>query len=424
MNDEKTFDLDRKIYWLLREEPYFAGVSRALHKRANPSMPTAGVLYNKDTRQFELQYNPEFMGKLSEDHQRWVIKHELYHCSLDHCTTRKLEGYTDKNHKIANCAMDLAINSLPGMIQGAPDFVLIPGRAPFEWITQSAQSAEWYATKIMEHQKQNPPPQPGEGEGQGGSGSGGQPSQSGGVPDSFDDHSDFGAQGLDEDERTDQEIAAGKLKDAISKAARECDVGGDDGSPAKGWGSVSARVRARILESCRSEVKLTPEQIFRQFCQASIAASKKTSVTKRSRRLPGKKFGRRVEHRANIAISVDQSGSVSDHLLGLAYELMNKMSAKVTFTVVPFDHQVFDEKVFVWKKGEKRKRERVLCGGTDFDAPTVWVNKRRFDGHVVITDMLAPRPVRSNCQRLWITDQYGARCPIFTPKGERVMVLT
>jgi len=423
MTETKTFDLDRKIYWLLRDEPYFAGVSRALHKRTNDAIPTAGVLYNKDTRQFELQYNPEFMGGLPEVHQRWVIKHELYHCSLDHCTTRKLGGYTNKNHKIANCAMDLAINSLPGMITEAPDFVLLPGRAPFERITRPEQSAEWYATQIMRQQEQDPGKGQGDDKGEGQSGGEGSSGSGGGEPDSFDDHSDFGSGDLTEDERTDRDIAAGKLKDAISKAARECDVGDGEGSPAKGWGSVAGRIRARILESCKNEVKLTPDQIFRQFCQASVAASKKTSVTKRSRRLPGKKFGRRVEHRANIAISVDQSGSVSDHLLGLAFELMNNMSAKVTFTVVPFDHQVFDEKVFVWKKGEKRKRERVLCGGTDFNAPTRWVNKRHFDGHIVITDMYAPEPVRSNCQRLWITDSYGARCPVFTPKGERVMVL-
>lgn len=424
MTETKTFDLDRKIYRLLRDEPYFAGVSRALHKRANDAIPTAGVLYNKDTRQFELQYNPEFMGGLSEVHQRWVIKHELYHCSLDHCTSRKLEGYTNKNHKIANCAMDLAINSLPGMIGEAPDFVLLPGRAPFEWITRNEQSAEWYATQIMRRQGKDPGKGQGDDKGEGQSGGGGSSGSGGGVPDSFDDHSDFGSGDLTEDERTERDIAAGKLKDAIGKTVRECDVGDGEGSPAKGWGSVTGRIRARILESCKNEVKLTPDQIFRQFCQASVAASKKSSVTKRSRRLPGKKFGRRVEHRANIAISVDQSGSVSDHLLGLAYELMNNMAGKVTFTVVPFDHQVFDEKVFVWKKGEKRKRERVLCGGTDFNAPTRWVNKRNFDGHVVITDMLAAEPIRSSCQRLWITDRRGARCPIFTPKGERVMVLT
>ena len=85
--------------------------------------------------------------------------------------------------------------------------------------------------------------------------------------------------------------------------------------------------------------------------------------------------------------------------------------------------EVFEEKIYVWRKGQKRKRERVLYGGTDFNAPTKWVNKNKFDGHLVITDMMAPKPVRSNCQRMWVTDRYGARSNYFQPTGERVLVL-
>ena len=69
----------------------------------------------------------------------------------------------------------------------------------------------------------------------------------------------------------------------------------------------------------------------------------------------------------------------------------------------------------------------MLHGGTCFDAPTKYVNQRRFDGHIIITDMLAPAPVRSNCQRMWITDRYGASNAKHnyghSPIGERMLVL-
>ena len=152
-------------------------------------------------------------------------------------------------------------------------------------------------------------------------------------------------------------------------------------------------------------------------------ADKKTSVTKRNRRLPMKKFGRKYDRRASIAISIDQSGSVSDELLSKVFGWLNEFAKFASFTVIPFDSEVFEEKIYVWKKGEKRKRERVLYGGTNFDAPTQWVNKNNFDGHLVITDMMAPKPVRSNCQRMWITDSYGAKCSYFKPTGERVLIL-
>ena len=124
-----------------------------------------------------------------------------------------------------------------------------------------------------------------------------------------------------------------------------------------------------MRDIANSGFKLDPKKVLASFIKASVAADKKTSVTKRNRRLPGLKFGRKVQHRANIAISIDQSGSVSDELLGKVFTWLNDFAKFASFTVVPFDHEVFEDKVYVWKKGQKRQRERVLCGGTDFNAP-------------------------------------------------------
>ena len=99
------------------------------------------------------------------------------------------------------------------------------------------------------------------------------------------------------------------------------------------------------------------------------------------------------------------------------------MANFASFTVVPFDHTVAEDKVYVWKKGEKRQRERVLHGGTDFNAPTKYVNDRNFDGHIVITDMMASKPIRSKCQRMWLTDKHGERYAYWKPTNERLLVL-
>ena len=125
---------------------------------------------------------------------------------------------------------------------------------------------------------------------------------------------------------------------------------------------------------------------------------------------------------ANIAVSIDQSGSVSDEMLASFYGELNKLSEVATFTVVPFDTRVAEDKVFVWKKGEKRKRERVMYGGTCFNAPTEYVNKGTYDGHIVLTDMCAPKPKRSTCPRMWMTDQQNGRNPYFKT-NERVVIV-
>ena len=101
---------------------------------------------------------------------------------------------------------------------------------------------------------------------------------------------------------------------------------------------------------------------------------------------------------------------------------LSKLAEFAEFTVVPFDTDVAEDQVYTWKKGEKRKHERVRYGGTCFDAPTKWVNDRNFDGHIVLTDMCAPAPIPSKCQRMWMTTpEYAAR-PYFST-NERVIVV-
>ena len=81
-----------------------------------------------------------------------------------------------------------------------------------------------------------------------------------------------------------------------------------------------------------------------------------------------------------------------------------------------------EDKVYVWKKGQTRKTERVMCGGTCFSAPTKYVNKGNFDGHIILTDLCAPKPVPSACQRMWMTTkQYAAR-PYFQT-NERIIAI-
>lgn len=414
MKNENEYDLDMKIYKLLQDEPFFAVLSRRLNKVASPNVSTAGIRFNKEDACYEIVYNPNFMAGRNPQlplngftQEKWVLMHELYHASLGHCTGRTLPDY---DRKLANCAMDLAINSLNNMRDTAPDWVLMPGRADFKFLQNANEMAsEWYANEIKRKQEEDPDTNRDGGEGQ------------------FDDHEEFEPGDVGGDgESAEKQIADKRLADAVAEAASECEIGDGKGGQPKGWGSVSHEIKKKIKKFANSrKSKLDPKKVLASFIKASVAADNKTSVTKRNRRLPGKKFGRRTMHRANIAISIDQSGSVSDKLLSNVFEWLGELAKFSSFTVIPFDHQVFEEKVYVWKKGDKRAKERVLYGGTCFDAPTKYVNKGNFDGHIIITDMMAPAPVRSNCQRMWITDKWGAQSSYgaHRPKGERMLVL-
>jgi hypothetical protein len=41
-------------------------------------------------------------------------------------------------------------------------------------------------------------------------------------------------------------------------------------------------------------------------------------------------------------------------------------------------------------------------------------DQRKFDGHIILTDMEAPKPIRSVPQRMWMTNQEGKDNPYFS----------
>jgi len=148
MDDEKTvktnFNLDVHTFRLLQNEPFFAALSRRIHKVRTEAVPTAGVCLNKHTAQFEMFYNPKFMGGLSDNEKLGVLMHEFYHIIYEHVTGRLPEGGMNK---LWNIATDLAINS--HIADKLPEMACIPGRGPFESYP-SGRASEWYYKKLQE----------------------------------------------------------------------------------------------------------------------------------------------------------------------------------------------------------------------------------------------------------------------------------
>jgi predicted metal-dependent peptidase len=413
------FDLNLHTCRLLMREPFFAALSRRIDKTATTAIPTAGVRVNPDRAQFELMYNPEFMVALSDEHKLGVLMHEFYHIILEHVTGRKpIEGIK----RIDNIAMDLAINGLPEMINklpnaanpgpmmpsGEPMQAVIPGESHFADLP-ACQTYEWYleALKKKQEEQQNGDGEGGQGDGEPGEGQPGTGDPFGGA-DSFDSHDDFG-----ETEGTINEIAKERLKDAVKKAAEEA-------QRASNWGSVSAGMRQEILD--RIQARVDWKKVLRYFVKTSQRADRRSTPRRLNRRFPKIHPGKRVRRHAKIAISIDQSGSVDDAMLASFFAELNGLSEIAEFTVIPFDSNVGEDKIFVWKRGQSRKWERVLCGGTDFNPPTKYVNEHGFDGHIILTDMCAPKPVSSKCQRMWMTTKAYADRPYFQT-SERVIAI-
>jgi len=398
-----SFDLNKHVARLLMNEPFFAALSRRVDKRSSTAIPTAGVRVNKDTGYFEMIYNPEFFEKLSDNHRAGILKHEFYHLVFEHVTTRMPE---DVNPMVWNFAADLAINS--HLETELPDTCLMPGRNDFADLPKG-KTAEWYLDAIkdkIEEMKKNRS-EKGEGgeQGEGGEGGEGDFAESNGQ---FDSHEGWG----DVDPTTNK-IAQQRLKEAIKSAAEEA-------SRANSWGSVSRECRKEIME--RIATKIDWRKVLRYFIKTSQKANKSSTIKRINRRYAYIHPGRKVQRQARVAISIDQSGSVDDAMLNAFFSELNKLAELAEFTVIPFDSEVAKDKVYTWKKGEKKKWERVLYGGTDFNPPTEYVNGQGFDGHIILTDLCAPKPKSSKCQRMWMTTKAHAQRPYFQT-NERIIAI-
>ena len=412
MSDDKKipFNLNEHTYRLLESEPFFAALSRRINKTATNAIPTAGVRVTDDG-QFDMLYNPEFFEKLTQVERSGVLKHEFYHLIFDHVTGRlPPEGMS----KMWNIATDLAINS--HLMDELPEQGCFPSRKPFEDYPVG-QSAEFYFKMLKEDKQFNQDPENGNGNGESDGSSDGQGSGNGnGLPDSLDDHSGWGGD-ADLDDETKQamrEVAEQRLKDAMKDAVDEINSNG------RGWGSVGAETRKAIQDFITPKVDW--RKVLRYFIKTSQRSNKRSTPRRINKRFPYIHSGKRVTRQAKIAVSIDQSGSVSDAMLALFFSELSGLSKYAEFTIVPFDTAVNDDKVWVWKKGKRYTYERVLCGGTCFDAPTQWVNERQFDGHIILTDMEAPKPKPSKCKRMWATTPEYAERPYFNT-NERILVM-
>lgn len=405
------FDLNMHVARLLMNEPFFAALSRRIDKSENRGIPTAAVFVDPKSAQFRMWYNPDFFARLTDKERTAVLKHEFYHLIFEHVTGRKPDG---ENMMMWNYATDLAINS--HLMDALPEGCLMPGKEQFADY-EPGLSAEQYLRQLKKDEQfkddgkgeKDKNGKPGQGNDQSGEGEPGQ-GNGNGMPNNgqFDSHDQW-----EEVDQTTKEIAKERLKDALKKSSEEA-------ARANSWGTVPAAVRKEIMDRLSGTIDW--RKVLRYFVKTSQRANKTSTVKRINKRYPYIHPGKKVRRQASIAISIDQSGSVSDAMLACFFAELNKLSDLATFTVIPFDTQVAEDKVYVWKKGEKRVYERVACGGTCFNAPTEYVNARNFDGHIVLTDLEAPKPKASKCQRMWMTTKEYAARPYFKT-NERVIAI-
>lgn len=392
--EKEIYNINYDTARLLCQEPFFAALSRRVNKSPSSAIPTAGVRVDPRTDNFEMIYNPDFMGALSDDQKFGVMKHEFYHLIFNHIVSRKPTDL--KYAKLWNVAADLAIN---GFIKSQlPENCCLPGEGDFKNL-KPYQASEFYFQELKKMQQKMQNKDFGKGQ--------------------FDCHEGWVGDGGNEGEASagkgNATIAKERLRQILRKATEEAAKGG-------GWGTVSQEIQQYILDFINPRVNW--RNMLRYFIKETQKASKFSTPRRINKRYPYLHPGKRCRRQAHVAVAIDESGSVSDELFSLFFSELNGLASLATFTVIPFDHEVITSKVFEWKKGDKKLPTRVASGGTCFNAPTIYVNERNFDGLIILTDMEAPKPVPCRCQRMWMTDIAHGEKPYFqVSKNERLVII-
>lgn len=407
-----AFDIEPHLISLMWDEPFYSKVLRGITKKRTEEIPTAGVLVKDGHVQFF--WNPYFLASLVKEGPNKIKGlniHECLHLVFEHCTERKHDP-----HIIWNYATDCAINSLIPE-DYLPECGIIPGKAftpltpeQLEKMTPEAVAnytkmsdfiealpkglaSEEYFARFMadkdikemleEQSKKGQPGQPG-GDGEGP-----------GLPGPMDDHDGWGDMSDEE-----KELVKGKIKQAISDAAKECDAKGS-------WGSVSGEARSIIRAMISKEVPW--EQLLKKFCGMTRRSDRRSSRKRLNKKYPGIHSGFKRSYTASIAVYIDQSGSVGDDELALLFGELGNLAKRIEFTAFHFDTTVDEESETVWRGGRTPAPNRTRCGGTCFKAPTVHANKNkhRFDGYIILTDGYAPDPGPSRLRRAWVITPCG-----------------
>jgi predicted metal-dependent peptidase len=405
-----AFDIDANLVNLMFAEPFYADVIRYLHKESTESIPTAGVLAKDGV--MRMWYNPMFLGAYNGVQVKGIMKHEALHLTLEHTTTRRYNPHT-----IWNWATDLSINSTLTEDE-MPPCGLRPGKAfrePAEWPEGTTQediertrrisqliesfplnlSSEEYFGRLMENEDVQDMVEKGK-------------QYVIGDSNSMDDHD-----GWDELSDEEREYMSGKVRQAVKDAMERADS-------KNSWGSVPASMQAEIRRKVRGEIDW--KAVLRNFVGTTNRADRMTSILRVNKKYPGIHAGSTRDRVPSIGIFVDQSGSVGDSELELLFGELASLANRTDFTVFHFDTEVDKDSKTKWKKGRIQGAHRTRCGGTDFEAPTKFVNegKERYEAVMILTDGCAPKPSSSRVRRCWVVTP-GSKLE-FTPDARDVVV--
>lgn len=428
--DAGDYTIKQHFAHFMTNSPFFCELSRHVRKFPTKSLPTIGVAYDMRNDEVCMAYNPDFMKTLTNWETNGVLRHEFYHLVFGHLNARRKTP-----PQMWNVAADLAINSIildtPGTNCNSeqkegdrplPKCGLFPGEWPAkpdgrEMSAEEKQgskigkliadmprnkASEWYYMKLQEFANENPD--------QAGQLTGGDGIIVIGPMDSHEAWDD-----VPEEQR---EFIREKIKAMVEKAVKRADAASN------GWGDIPQELREQIRLSVSNVVNW--RAVLRQFMGSIVRGSRRTSIMRINRRYPFIHPGVKRGYTAKLLLARDESGSVYDEMLAEFTAELWAVTRKVEVDFLPFDCSADESDIVRCAKGTLPDKAftRTRGGGTDFNAPTRIFNdpknRGRWDGLLILTDGMAPKPDACRGKRGWVL---AKGCKLEFPTDELVITM-
>ena len=352
---------------------------------------TSATSINFKEAKYVMYFNPIIFLELNMEQMQSTIKHEILHVLSQHLI--RLKDFKDKYSTLAlNLAMDVVVNQCLDC--------LCPYSVTLEYINnkynlnlEKFKTFEYYLEKIqteLDLQEEND-----EGE----------------IVDNNENVAvDFDAEKTHDIWEECIEIDEKTLRDFTEKFADNAKKG-----------SVPTYIE-NMIKSLKNSKGELPWNLYLKKLMGTIEANKKKTITRRNRRQPNRLDlrGELRGHKAEIAVAIDISGSISDEEFKQAIKevLTIVKSHNQEITIIECDKEI---KRTYKVKSPKDIKERVASGGgTKFLPVFEYANNKKINLLIYFTDgkgeeklEIKPRGYKT----LWVISGRGEKLSLQEPFG-------
>ena len=370
--------IERAYKRLLIENPFYGLFLLGLSKVINRSVETACV--RKRGINCELVINPDYWETQDDTQQLNLLCHEVYHIVFQHMFL--WDSFPNKD--ILGLATDCEVNSY---LRNLDNSWVVPSI----WNLPKKQGTKFYYEEIL---KQNPPQQ--QQQQSNGGGSGDSQDNKDGMPQTKDDHTQWGKD-FQECSDAEKQLIQNQINNQIKTAAEQT---------IKMRGTIPAEMKEIVDELFKPKPRIFDwKSYFRRMLGSIYDINIKKTRRKESIRFPDS-AGIKHKKKVSILVAIDTSGSVNDdELRDFFSEITYIYKTGARITILECDAKITANYEYTGKwTGKIHGR-----GGTDFQPVIDYYRKNMKDyaALVYFTDGECSIPDNVPRDTIWVITSEG-----------------